>query len=222
MLLPWLLVLELVLHAGCFICGIICAASLTVTQGQFAGQCILYSSVWYNMSTQVIGLQGSSSQSLCYFVSAISLCVAIYCFSLILYWTYSSCLDNQAKRTSLWSSMSLGACSIISFFLLVSGCILRIGRDRLCLSIVHSVPTVTSCQGAENETWVSPYNGRQFYSSLQSAEKSVWVNLFFWVLIVIIVSVQRCQGSEVMPGGTNTNWASSETEPFFHRPSRPQ
>ena len=32
MALPWLLVLELVLYAGCFICGIIAAASLTINQ----------------------------------------------------------------------------------------------------------------------------------------------------------------------------------------------
>lgn len=32
MALPWLLVLELVLYAGCFICGVIAAASLTITQ----------------------------------------------------------------------------------------------------------------------------------------------------------------------------------------------
>lgn len=32
MVLPWLLVLELVLYAGCFICGIMSAASLTITQ----------------------------------------------------------------------------------------------------------------------------------------------------------------------------------------------
>lgn len=30
--LPWLLVLELVLYAGCFICGVIAAAWMTLTQ----------------------------------------------------------------------------------------------------------------------------------------------------------------------------------------------
>ncbi|KPP59047.1 transmembrane protein 179B-like [Scleropages formosus] len=193
-----------------------------VLQGQFAGQCILYASVSYNRSAEAIKLQGFGSSTLCYFVSAVSVCVAIYCSVLILYWIYSSCVDDRTQRTSLWTSVSLGACGIISFFLLVSGCILRIGKDHLCLSIINSAPTVTSCKGAENETWLSPYDGRQFYSNLQSAEKSVWVNLFFWVLIVIIMSVQRCQGAEVRPGRGNMNWTPSETEPFLHRPPRPQ
>ncbi|KAI1902840.1 hypothetical protein AGOR_G00020320 [Albula goreensis] len=221
MALPWLLVLELVMYAGCFICGIIAAASLTITQGHFSGQCLLYGSVQFNSSAKTLDLLGPSSASLCYFVSAISVCVAIYCFSLILYWVYSSCVGDQVKRETLWMSATLGVCGVFLFFLLVSGCILRIGRDRLCLSVLHNVPLVTSCEEAENRTWAQPYNGSQFYTGLHNAEKSVWVNFFFWVLIVAVVIVQRRQGSDFR-AGDDADWSTSETEPFFHRPSRPQ
>ncbi|KAJ8408926.1 hypothetical protein AAFF_G00247440 [Aldrovandia affinis] len=220
--LPWLLVLELVMYAGCFICGIIAAASVTITQGHFSGQCVLYGSVYYNTSTQTLDLDGSSSPSLCYFISAISVCVAVCCFSLILYWIYSSCVGDELKRDTLWMNVTLGMCGVFLFFLLVSGCILRIGRDRLCLSVLHNVPLSTSCEEAENRTWEHPYNGSQFYTGLHNAEKSVWVNFFFWVLIVAVVTVQRRQGLEFRTAGDNPDWSTSEREPFFHRPSRPQ
>lgn len=40
--LPWLLVLELVLYAGCFICGVIAAAWMTLTQVMLTStQCLI-------------------------------------------------------------------------------------------------------------------------------------------------------------------------------------
>ncbi|KAL7853936.1 hypothetical protein AOLI_G00207800 [Acnodon oligacanthus] len=213
--LPWLLTLELVLHAGCFICGIIAAASLTFTQGHFHGQCILYGSVHYNTSSNSLILENSSSTSLCYFVSAISVCMAIYCISLILYWIYSSCVEDEVKRGSVLLNVSLGVCGLLLFFLLVSGCVLRIGRDSLCLSVLHNVPSISNCEEAQNKTWASPNTGKQFYTGLYSAERSVWVSFFFWVLIMAVVVVQRRQAA-----GEDAEWSRAETEPFFHRPSR--
>ncbi|KAK1788249.1 hypothetical protein P4O66_016701 [Electrophorus voltai] len=196
--LPWLVTLELVLYAGCFICGIIAAASVTITQvgwevctyfgeigfmlcdGHFAGQCILYGSIHYNTSGHFLTVEISSSPSLCYFVSAISVCVAIYCFSLIFFWIYAGCVDEEVK----------------------------------------------SCEDAQNETWASPYTGNEFYSGLHSSEfgvtaafpspqRSVWVSIFFWLLIMAVVMVQRRQVV-----GENTMWSHAETEPFFRRPAR--
>ncbi|KAL0994121.1 hypothetical protein UPYG_G00117990 [Umbra pygmaea] len=209
MALPWLLVLELVLYAGCFICGIMSAVSLTITQGHFTGQCILYGTIEHNSSGLI--LEKPSHPSLCYFVSAISVCVAIYCFSLMLYWIYTSFVEVEVKRERLWLNVTLGVCLKVLFFLIVSGCILRIGRDRLCMTALRNVPCITSCEEAENTTWVSPYDGNQFYTGLYSAERSVWVNIFFWVLIVAVVFVQRHQVS-------GSEWSVSETEPFFRRP----
>ncbi|XP_012695568.2 transmembrane protein 179B isoform X2 [Clupea harengus] len=216
MALPWLLVLELVLYAGCFICGIIAAASLTINQGHFAGRCILYGSVHLNASDQSLVMESSSSPSLCYFVSAISVCVSIYCFSLILYWMYTSCVDKDANRDRSGLNMTLVLCGAVVFFLLVSGCVLRIGREHLCISILQTLPSLSSCEEAENKTWASPYFGNQFSSELHRAEMSVWVNFFFWVLIVAVVGVQRRHGA----GFRGADWNAAEREPFFHRPTR--
>ncbi|XP_048093691.1 transmembrane protein 179B [Alosa alosa] len=216
MALPWLLVLELVLYAGCFICGVITAASLTITQGQFAGRCMLYGGVHLNASGQTLTVESSSSASLCYFVSAISVCVSIYCVSLILYWIYASCADDDAKRERSGINVTLLVCGVVVFFLLVSGCVLRIGREHLCLSILQTLPSLFSCEEAENKTWASPYHGNQFSSGLHRAEKSVWVNFFFWILIVAVAAVQRRHGARFR----GADWNAAETEPF-HRPSRP-
>ncbi|XP_035290344.1 transmembrane protein 179B [Anguilla anguilla] len=222
MAMPWLFVLELVMYAGCFVCGIIAAALLTITQGHFSGQCLLYGSVHYNTSTQSLDPDTFSSPSLCYFIAAISISVAVCCFSFILYWAYSKCMGDRLQRETLWLNVTLGVCGVFLFFLLVSGCILRVGRDRLCLSVLQSMPLLDSCEQAENETWAYPYSGSQFYTGLHNTEKSVWVNFFFWVVIVAVVTVQRRWGSEFRVVGEDADWSSSETEPFFHRPSRPQ
>ncbi|XP_010772101.1 transmembrane protein 179B, partial [Notothenia coriiceps] len=77
MVLPGLLLLELTLYASCFICGIVTAASTTIVQGNFGGHCMLYGLVNYNTTASLIGVQSSSTPSLCYFVSAISVLVAV-------------------------------------------------------------------------------------------------------------------------------------------------
>lgn len=57
---------------------------------------MLYGHVKYNLS--VIEVQSASSPSLCYFVSAISVMVAVVCFSLSLYWLYAFCIDGEITR----------------------------------------------------------------------------------------------------------------------------
>ncbi|KAJ8266181.1 hypothetical protein GJAV_G00126880 [Gymnothorax javanicus] len=222
MAMQWVFSLELVMYACCFICGIIAAAFLTITQGHFSGQCLLYGSVHRNTSTQSLEPDGFSSPSLCYFISAISVCVAIFCFSFLLYWAYNKAIGEPLKRETLWLNVTLGVCGLFLFLLLVSGCVLRIGRDQLCVSVLSSASLLTSCEQAENETWAQPYRGDQFYSGLHNTEKAVWVNFFFWVLIAALVVAQRRWGSDFRILGQDSDWSSSETEPFFHRPSRPQ
>ncbi|KAJ8338068.1 hypothetical protein SKAU_G00370340 [Synaphobranchus kaupii] len=214
MALHWLLVLELGLYAGCFICGIVAAASVTITQGHFAGRCILYGSVHYNTTSHSLTLVNSSSPSLCYFVTGISVCIAVYCFSLTLYWIYTNCVDQDVRRGRLCMNVTLVLCGVFLFFLLVTGCVLKIGRDHLCESVIHS-PAITRCEEAQDKPWSTPYVGTQFFSSLRSAETSVWVNFFFWMLIAAAVVVQRRQGSEFVARGEGTSGNPSETEPFF-------
>ncbi|XP_036404696.1 transmembrane protein 179B [Megalops cyprinoides] len=221
MALPGLLVVELGLNAACFICGIVAAASVTIIQGQFAGRCMLYGSVGYNVTAQSLTVVASSSPSLCYFVSAISVCVAIYCFSLTLYWVYTYCMDQDIRREQLWMNVTLVVCGVFLFFLLVSGCVLNIGKNHLCESILHT-KIVNSCDEAQNKTWVSPYSGTRFYARLHSAETSVWVNFFFWLVIVGVVIMQRHQVIDFGSGGTPVDGSPSETDPFLHRPGQPQ
>lgn len=68
------------------------------SQGNFGGRCMLYGLVNYNATASLIGVQSSSSSSLCYFVSAISVMVAVVCFSLSLYWLYTFCIDGEVRR----------------------------------------------------------------------------------------------------------------------------
>ncbi|XP_051918712.1 transmembrane protein 179B [Hippocampus zosterae] len=233
MALTGLLLLELVLYACCFVCGIVTAASLTVVQGNFGGLCMLYGLVSYNATESIIGVQVSSSASVCYFVSAISIMVAVLCFSLSLYWLYAIFIDGNVQREHVWMNAALVMCGVFLFFLLISGFVLKIGRDVLCNSVIHGVPNITSCEGAQTKKWVHPIKGDNFFSGLQKAETAVWVNFFFWLLIGVLVIIQRRQNSQskVITGGLSAptgglfaeaGVTAAETEPFFNRPARPQ
>ncbi|CAL8241689.1 unnamed protein product [Merluccius merluccius] len=225
MAVPWLLVAELALHASCFVCGIVTAASLTITQGNLGGLCMLYGTVDYNHTTRAIEAQLSSPASLCYFVSAISVLVAVTCFSLSLYWLYTCCIDGEVRRERLWMTLTLGMCGVFLFFLLISGCILKIGRDSLCNSVMKAVDNITSCEQAQDHTWAAPFDGHQFYSRLHKAETAVWVNFFFWFIVGGLVLFQRgrAPGFKMVDGFGGGAGADSagETEPFFNRPARP-
>ncbi|XP_061769712.1 transmembrane protein 179B isoform X1 [Nerophis ophidion] len=233
MALTGLLLLELALCASCFVCGIITAASVTIVQGNFGGLCMLYGLVSYNTTASAIGVQASTSASLCYFVSAISVMVAVVCFSLSLYWLYSFCIDGDIRRERIWMNVTMVLCGIFLFFLLITGCMLKIGRDKLCDSVTHAVPNITSCEEAQTRNWVSPVRGERFFSSLQKAETAVWVNFFFWLIIGVLVLVQRRQssGAKTIAGGLggpagglfgDPGVTAAETEPFFNRPARLQ
>ncbi|KAK3567989.1 hypothetical protein QTP86_028583 [Hemibagrus guttatus] len=213
-----LLLLELALNACCFICGIITAASVTLSQGDFSGKCLLYGSVHLNNSE--IDVSWSSAPSLCYFVSGISVCVAVFCFSTTLYWVYSCCVDGEVKRERIWMTFSLLVSGVFLFFLLVTGCILKVGRDKFCESVIKTVPNISRCDEAQSKKWKSPLIGSSFYTKLLNAETAVWVNFFIWIIVVVLVVVQRRRGSENIrledPGAS-----PSETEPFFKQPGHP-
>ncbi|XP_062240264.1 transmembrane protein 179B [Platichthys flesus] len=233
MSLTWLLLLELALYASSFVCGIVAAASATIVQGNFGGLCMLYGLVNYNATASLVGIQSSSSPSLCYFVSAISVMVAVVCFSLSLYWVYTLCIDGDFRRERMWMNMVVVVCGIFLFFLLITGCILKMGRDSLCNSVLQVVPNITSCEQAQTRTWATPLRAGKFYDSLYKAETAVWVNFFFWLIIGILVFIQRRHGpgAKVIVGGFGAPSAglfgdpgvtAAETEPFFNRPPQQQ
>ncbi|XP_034080535.1 transmembrane protein 179B [Gymnodraco acuticeps] len=237
MVLPGLLLLELAIYASCFICGIVTAASITIVQGHFGGQCMLYGLVNYNTTASLIGVQSSSAPSLCYFVSAISVLVAVTCFSLSLYWVYSLCSDGEIRRDRLWMNLTIAVNGVFLFFLLITGCMLKIGRDSLCNSVLQNVPNITRCEEAQDRNWVSPLKGERFYNSLYKAETAVWVNFFFWITIGVLVVLQRRQSSvsKIIAAGFpgyggaaagglfgDAGVTAAETEPFFNNPASPQ
>ncbi|XP_013874531.1 transmembrane protein 179B [Austrofundulus limnaeus] len=226
MAVPPLLLLELAVYTSCFICGIVTAASLTVVQGHFGGQCMLYGQVSYNTTADTLGVSQSSSASLCYFVSAISIMVAVVCFSLVLYWVYTICMDGDVTRERMWTNLILLTSGVFLFFLLVTGCVLKVGRDSLCDSIKSTLKDIKSCDEAQNKKWAIPIQGDKFYSNLHKSETAVWVNFFLWLVIAVLVVVQqrRSSGSISTPAGAlfgDSSTTASETEPFFNPPSRP-
>ncbi|XP_029031797.1 transmembrane protein 179B [Betta splendens] len=221
------LLLELALYASSFVCGIVTAVYLAVVQGEFGGRCMLYGLVTYNAQADVIGVQSSSAASLCHFVTAISVMVAVVCFSLTLYLVYNLCIERVVTRERLGMNVIVAASGIFLFFLLITGCMLKIGRDSLCSSIMQHVHNITSCEQAQDKTWVSPLTGKWFYSRLHKAETAVWVNFFFWLIIGVIMIIQRRQntGSKFPEGasgglfGGGPAATSEETAPIFGGPS---
>ncbi|KAF7238343.1 hypothetical protein EYD10_14911 [Varanus komodoensis] len=131
------------LSAAAFLCGIICASALTVTQGEFGSQCILYGSVRYNGT---LSLSRVSHSSLCYFVSATSVLASILSFAVLFQGIYHGCFgDGQSEHT--WFKGSVAIAAAVLFFLLVSGCILRVGMDTLCAAIVQSSAAARQVRG---------------------------------------------------------------------------
>ncbi|XP_054457462.1 transmembrane protein 179B [Anoplopoma fimbria] len=223
MALAGLLLLEIGLYVSGFVCGIITAASITIVQGNFGGRCMLYGLVNYNVTADLIGIESSSSLSVCYFVSTISVMVAVLCFSLSLYLLYTFCMEGEIKRERMWLSLILAVSIFFLFFLLITGCMVKIGRESLCNSVTQTVHNITSCEEAQTRKWVSPLRGGRFYNSLYKAETALWVNFFLWLVIGVLVILQRCQGSELKiisgdyggpAGGLFAD--AAETVPFFH------
>ncbi|XP_035428327.1 transmembrane protein 179B isoform X1 [Cygnus atratus] len=178
---PWLL--GLALHGAVFLCGIVCASALTVAQGEFGGQCLLYGTVSWNGTALVP--RSFSHISLCYFVSAVSVVVALCCFAVLLY----SCCADEPHRSRACLTFTLVMATVILLFLLISACILRTGMDVLCASIVHT-KQLASCQEAEHKPWVF-YSPSRFYSNLYSAQASAWVNMFLWCLLMAWLVIQQ-------------------------------
>ncbi|KAJ7307545.1 hypothetical protein JRQ81_009570 [Phrynocephalus forsythii] len=211
------LLVELAASAAAFLCGIICASALAVTQGEFGGQCILYGSAAYNGTLR---LSASSPVSLCYFVSAASVLASAVAFAVFLRGIYLCCFgDGPAGH--VWLKGSLAVTATVLFFLMVSGCILRVGMDTLCNSIQKAAAAL-SCQEAQHRPWIQPYQAERFYDNLYTAEAAAWVNFFFWCLMALLVALESFGKAPSRPlPGSGLNW-NEETAPIFGEgPPRP-
>ncbi|CAI5797835.1 Uncharacterized protein PODLI_1B030363 [Podarcis lilfordi] len=208
-----LLLVELALNAAAFLCGVICSSALTVTQGEFGGQCILYGSVRYNGT---LSLSTSSHVSLCYFVSAVSLLAAISSFVALLRSVYISCFGDSERRSGdVWVKAFLVISAVVLFFLLISACILRVGMDALCGSI-HTSAAAPSCQEAQHRPWVQPYRAARFYDNLYTAEAAAWVNFFFWCLTALLLYLESVGKFPFQPPqSSGLTWTDDETAPII-------
>ncbi|XP_036060533.1 transmembrane protein 179B [Onychomys torridus] len=217
MALRWSQRVELALFAAAFLCGAVAAAALTRTQGSFGGSCPLYGVAALNGSSLV--LSSPSASSLCYFVAGASGLLALYCLLLLLFWVYSSCIEDS-HRGSIGLRIALAISAIAIFLVLVSACILRFGTNSLCNSIISLNHTI-SCSEAQKISWTPPGTAVQFYSNLQNAETSSWVNLVLWCLVLMLQFMQ-CK-SEATPyrpqeqGGPE--WGSETDALVGQRPS---
>lgn len=154
----------------------------------------------------------SSHLSLCYFISGVSIVVALYCFSSLLYGIFGCCTgESQWDRS--WLRVTLVVTIIILFFLLISACILRVGMDVFCASIMET-KRVSSCRDAQHESWAS-YSPVHFYSNLSSAQSSAWVTVFLWCLLTARLLVQRRQEPRILLLRHNDPECSAEAEATF-------
>ncbi|XP_075268168.1 transmembrane protein 179B isoform X2 [Opisthocomus hoazin] len=181
---------ELGLHGAAFLCGVVCAAALTVAQGEFGGRCPLYGAVSWNGTALVP--EAFSHPSLCSFVSGVSVVAALCGFAALLRGV-AGCCGQEAPRDRPWLGIALAVAFIVLFFLLVSACILRVGMDAFCASIVQA-KGLASCQEAEQQPWGS-YSPARFYSNLYSAQASGWVSAFLWALLSARLLARRRSGT---------------------------
>ncbi|XP_007943191.1 transmembrane protein 179B [Orycteropus afer afer] len=212
MALSWPQRVELVLFAAAFLCGAVAAAALTRTQGSFSGSCPLYGVAALNGSS--LALSHPSAPSLCYFVAGASGLLALYCLLLLLFWVYSSCIEDS-HRGPLGLRIALAISALAAFLLLVTACILRFGTSCLCKSII-SLSAVTSCPEAQKISWTPPGTAVQFYSNLHNAETASWVNLVLWCVILVLQAVQwKMETAPCPPLAKRDSEWSSETDALF-------
>ncbi|XP_006891597.1 PREDICTED: transmembrane protein 179B-like [Elephantulus edwardii] len=134
MTLSWFQRLELVLFTTAFLCKAVAAAALTQTQDSFSGSCPLYGVAAQNGSS--LALSSPSASSLCYFVAGVSGLPALYCLLFLLFWIYSSCIEDSHTGPG-GLRIALTTLVIALFLILVTACILRLGTSSLCSSIVN-------------------------------------------------------------------------------------
>ncbi|XP_020374014.2 transmembrane protein 179B [Rhincodon typus] len=195
-------------------------------QGEFNSGCILYGTTKYNSTAKSLEVEHFGNVTLCGFVSAVSVGIAIYCFCTVFYFIYASCIE-EANRGSRWLTACLVTAGIFLFLLLVSGCLLRVGLSLFCQGLLLEAG-VKSCSDGEKMDWTSPYDGSRFYQNFTSAETSTWVNFFFWLVVLTLLIVQRRQLDGFRPmNGADPEWSTavagitSETKPLIPSGPRP-
>ncbi|XP_069749966.1 transmembrane protein 179B-like [Narcine bancroftii] len=190
-----LLLLELLLLGAAFVCGIVTAALVTGTQGDFGGSCILYGEARWNADAQSLDVAAFGSSSHCAFVDILSVLISIYCFCTTFYYIYTYFMDETTRNVQcLTASLVVSGANLI--LLLTCGCLIRVGFSTFCQSVIHETK-IKSCSEAEKLNWTSPFDGSTFSRNFSSAETSTWVNFFLWALVLPLLVIQRSRGARV-------------------------
>ncbi|XP_028916921.1 transmembrane protein 179B isoform X2 [Ornithorhynchus anatinus] len=183
----------------------------------FGGSCPLYGRPDWNGS--VLSLPQPSAPSLCYFVAGTSGFLGLYCLLVLLYWIYSSYIEDSPRgRVALGVSLAVSAVGVSA--VLLTACILQVGTDSLCASLVRS-KAVKSCPEVEKISWTPPGTGLQSYTNLHNATAASWVSLALWCLILMLQGVEwKYQTPPFRPSERGDPEWSSETDALFRsRPS---
>lgn len=92
-------------------------------------------------------------------------------------WRLESC--DCFRRDRVWINGILVVCGAFLFFLLVSGCILKIGRDSLCNSVIQIVPNVTRWVGSRYFSDASTQHEDKNVKRLREMRRLVTGSFFF-------------------------------------------
>lgn len=89
------------------------------------------------------------------------------------------CSSSPFHRERWWMNGIIALCGAFLFFLLVTGCVLKIGRDSLCSSVTSTVPNVTRCDRPPKRYFFlnqivhsKCFNARFSFFSLKSCEEA--------------------------------------------------
>ncbi|XP_055521262.1 transmembrane protein 179B-like [Leucoraja erinacea] len=219
-----LLFLELLLYGAAFICGIVTAALVTVTQGEFGGVCILYGVSQMNGSTRSLRIAAPGSASHCAFVDVASVLIAVYCFCTAFYFIYAYFLEENTRSTRCLKGC-LAISAVFLLLLLTCGCLIRVGFSTFCRSVMDQA-AVKRCSEAGDVKLDVSHPWLQVPSKLHQCTTATWVNFFLWVVIVCLLLVQWRRGRNVqlstaVPGGASTPGRVSETDHLIPSGPRP-
>nr|XP_048314475.1 transmembrane protein 179B isoform X2 [Myodes glareolus] len=97
-----------------------------------------------------------------------------------------------------------------------------------CTAVASRIPTGDcptedkglSCSDAQKISWTPPGTAVQFYSNLQNAETSSWVNLVLWCLVWMLQVVQCKSEATQAPERGDPEWSSETAALVGHRPSQ--
>ncbi|XP_078284263.1 transmembrane protein 179B-like [Rhinoraja longicauda] len=176
-------------------------------EGDFNGNCILYGVSRWNASSRSLGVTAYGSISHCTFVDGVSVLIAVYCFCTAFYLICAYFLGG-ATRSICWLTCCLAIAAAFLLLLLTCGCMIRVGFSSFCQTVMKQT-TIKSCSEAEKLNWTSPIRSCRFNQYISHAETVTWVNFFMWLVIVLLLVVQRMGGRVPLLSGADSEYSTA-------------